>query len=1647
MYPGMFPYEMTLAISRCILRYSVTRRNVRTVFAIGARRACLRAVECVRSGTATALVCTGILLLVGGSHAHAQRQMEKLGRGVVAIRTGTSSVYIGWRLLATDPPDTGFNLYRSAAGGPLVRLNAQLLTNTTDFVDTAANLSVSNAWFVEPVFGGVTQAMSTPAGLPPNAPIRQYLSVPLQPVIGGAYPPYDVKFCWVGDLDGDGEYDFVVDRLSTTAGTPQYLQGYKRTGELLFQVDLGFNSTNQYNIEPGSSAISTGHGDKVTVYDLDGDGFAEVLICTANGVVFRNGVGTVVGSVSAANNNQQFLSVLDGQTGVEKARAGVPNPWLSDGPLNGWFFIAYLDGVQPSIVFFGANRRDDGVFQHICTAWDYRDGMLTQRWSKPYTSGDWGSVFHQVRIADLDGDGKDEISLGGFALDDDGTVLFNTELIHGDRHDTTDIDPERPGLETFAIQQNNPTLLGMALYEAGSGKMIKKWYAGGNVDVGRGKALDIDPRYKGCEMFGVGMGGIYNCKGERIHTSTPWPNEGLWWDADLVREHVRGIDSSGYNPAIEKYNLDGGWSRLYSVYQEGVHTAYGGRAAFWGDIIGDWREELVLVANDYSELRVYTTKVPATNRLYCLMHNPAYRVQCTAKGYYQASYPDYYLGQDMAPPPVPPVSSALLVWRGSPTSNVWDTVTANWRTNWFWSTNTTSPARFFNGASVLFDMTGTNSTPVVLVGSLTPASVTVHSPTDYVFIGDGQLTGPMRLTKCGHGRLVINTTNDYSGVTLVSSGPLIVNGRLDASPVVVWGGVWHDGRIGGTGVLGAGVTVEFAGGVSPGQGTNSTGTLTISNSLALRGFTFNEFDLASAPVGQNDRVIVFGDVGLQGTNYIVVNRLQGNLAVGQVYPLITYSGALYGGLQNFSVKGLPGIPVVLTNPPGLIGLFVKPCRAPATVVWTGGSGGNVWDLATTTNWLTGGVKDIFVPGDIVRFDNTGLSNPVVNLVGDLNPANIVVDSTGSYTFTGSGAIIGQCSLVKSNSGVLSIFARNNTFTGPTIIAGGVLVVPELGPSGFPSALGSASPNPTNLVLANGATLRVTNDCYTDRGITLQAGTNSIEVTSGQLTLAGQLVGPGALQKLGTGTLAITGSNGYTGGTVVKAGTVSLGGMTANQYGFGSGTVTLDGGAIAMFRDTSTYDQINWNLHVPTNSAGALYTDDRCDMRGRLTGGGTLNMWVYYVRTTLYGDWSQFYGQINVYADSDGGDFRIANSYGYPNASIYLGDQVSAYHVTSGSTVSIGALSGSALSSLSNARWIVGAKNTDATFAGSIYGISVTKVGTGTWILTGNTNTYPGGTAITAGTLQIGNGGTTGTIGSGNITNNATLVFNRSDLVTDTNFGVISGTGRLVKRGTGTLALTKSHTYSGPTVIESGVLMLTNAGEIPNSSLIQVSAGAVFNVAGRSGGSLTLTSGKTISGNGTVIGNFTVGSEAVLAPGSNGIGTLTFSNALVLAPGSSNVFEISNTPLTNDAVRVFGPLTLGGTLVVTNVGGTLAPGNTFKLFNAQSYAGSFGSILLPPLPSPLAWDTSGLNINGTIKVIVATPPFINRIEVMGTNIVITGTGGVPYGTYTLLSSTNLALPIAMWTPIATNAFDGNGNFAITNGISPDAPQKFYMLQVP
>ena len=372
--------------------------------------------------------------------------------------------------------------------------------------------------------------------------------------------------------------------------------------------------------------------------------------------------------------------------------------------------------------------------------------------------------------------GKDDYLDIGHGLKDDGTQLYALdEVIHGDRFHTTDIDPERPGLETFLIQQNNGSGLATAFIDPGTGKILKKWYAGNVVDVGRGVAGDFDSSSKGCEFFST-QANTYDSKGNVLYTSKPFPPETIWWDGDLLREFVATVGSTSESPAIEKFNPadPANKTRIYTIYNEtppGVYQAYGGRPQFWGDLFGDWREEYLCVANDNSEMRIYTTKNPASVRLYTLMHNAQYRDQTTVKGYVQSSYVDYYLGNGMEPPVPAPYSNARLVWRGDGTNN-WDaSSTANWFTNNLWVSNT-MPVAFNPTDTVLFDMTGSNNTAINLASSLTPGEVTVYSPKNFIFGGNGSLDGAMKLTKAGKGSLTFSGTNNYTGATLKVKEPL-----------------------------------------------------------------------------------------------------------------------------------------------------------------------------------------------------------------------------------------------------------------------------------------------------------------------------------------------------------------------------------------------------------------------------------------------------------------------------------------------------------------------------------------------------------------------------------------------------------------------------------------------------------------------------------------------------------------------------------------------------------------------------------------------------------------------------------------------------------------------------------------------------------
>ena len=1327
-----------------------------------------------------------VLFALGCGSAVAQRQMEDLNRGLVAFRKSSTQVYLSWRLFGNDPPNVAFNLYRSVNNGAPNKLNAAPITATTDYTDTPGTTNLTNnpyAYFVRPVINGVEQGNSETVALPANPPQKQFLSVPLR-ADTGPNGPYTVKFCWVGDLDGDGDYDYVVDRLSTQGAFEQFLEAYTNDGSFLWRMAMGPNSVNQYLYEPGSSAVSIGDTDNVTVYDMDGDGKAEVLVRTANGVTVTNAAGLPVATITAANNSTQFLSVIDGGSGVELGRATMPNAWAVHGTLTNKAMIAYLDGKRPSVVMYGYNRADTNEFYRQFTAFDFRNGALTQRWTLPQTFP--GAEGHQIRIADVDNDGKDEICDIGHVIDDNGTQLFRNELTHGDRFHIADINPDRPGLETFAIQQYNPTSLATALYESGTGSMIKKWYANSPVDVGRGIALELSSVHKGYEMYST-QPGIFNAKGEQIYNNNPWAPEGLWWDGDLAREFIDGAGSGALNPTIDKFNATtGNKDRFWTLYNDwgdySTTQAYGGRPAFWGDILGDWREELVLLQSDFAALRIYTTAIAATNRLYTLMHNPQYRCQATTKGYVQASYVDYYLGYGMnAEVPPPPMTPATLAWAGGMTWDVGGTAA--------WKNAAGVSSRFAQGDSVLFDLSGANALPVALSGTLTPASVAFYNPQDFVLNGSGSFSGGMTLSKSGAGTTTLTGTHGFTGATTIWDGALQIDGRLSSSPVTVWGGIWGGalatgetgGRLAGSGIVSQPVTVGYRGAITPGAGMDSAATLQLGSQLSAADGSVLALDLSDDPTGvskPNDRITVAGNLSLSGTVTICINVMDGALAPG-TYTLLTYGGALGGSLSNLAIKLPEGTAHTLSVGSGAINLVVPVTRAPASLTWTGGLGGNVWDLFSTRNWSRSGTPDSFVAADTVTFNDAGSENPTVNLTTALPTGGVTVDCNSDYDFTGTGAVAGAGGLTKSGGGTLTL-STTNTYTGPTTVTGGTLAIENLGDAGNPSSIGAAGSAASNLVINGGTLALVGEQTSTNRSLTLGSAGGTLAVPpSTSLQISGSLVGSGSLTKTGAGTLILASTNTHAGGTFIREGVVSLASDATNISGLGSGLVTLNGGTLSMTNSTGGSAPVSaWSLHVPTGFSGRLNADGRSTLTGALTGGGDFTFHSPFVRTGLAGNWSAFTGRIWVIADGDGGDLRLENTAGYPSARLDLGNSVYAYYNLSmggNLTIPIGALSGSSSAVLLGGptsgrtlTWQVGARNEDSSYAGVITNgtgpTALTKVGAGTLALAG-ANTYSGTTTVSAGRLQVNgsssatnytvqNGATLG--GSGSITGNLTV---------------------------------------------------------------------------------------------------------------------------------------------------------------------------------------------------------------------------------------------------------------------------------------------------
>lgn len=715
-------------------------------------------------------------------------RLETLDRGLVALPSDDGGVFLSWRLLAPEVSgsgDTGmigadFAVYRGDT-------RIATVTDSTNLHDPDG--SAADHYSVAAIVDGVEQPRS--ARTPVSA--ANFLELPLTKPADGVTPAgeaysYSANDMSVGDVDGDGQYEYVVKWYPSNAKDVSqkgytgntYLDTYETDGTLLHRIDLGVN------IRSGA------HYTQVMVYDFDGDGRSEIMLKTAPGTtVTADGETTPItllpedvlagytndddyrmsaadyrahlaevfaawptraevtggqwpatleeawgapeplGSVEAqvdyfistyapsrSDRNDlttfegfvldgpEYLSVFDGASGAELETVRYQPGREDDGLLWGDYAmariepgnrndrfiagVAYLNGETPSAIFArGYYTRAtvaayDWDGEHLSTRWFADSGFpaMTNPFNdaphgKEGPSPEWGRLttqgFHSLSAADVDGDGKQEIVYGSATLDDDGSLLYSSydtlpegsaapgteaKLGHGDAMHVTDIDPNRPGLEIFTVHEGGTSApYGYAMRDAATGEVLFGAYSG--KDTGRGMIGDIDPSVPGQEVWAVGT---QSAAGAELPITAAGTNMSIRWSPDMTTQIVASTTMQDATPVTPTIVDGADGSVLLSA--DGTHTNNGtkGNPSLVADVLGDWREELLLPTSDDSAIRIYSATSVTDRKLTTLMHDPQYRVEVARQNtvYNQPSYTSYGLASDIrwSDVPVLPLADA-----------------------------------------------------------------------------------------------------------------------------------------------------------------------------------------------------------------------------------------------------------------------------------------------------------------------------------------------------------------------------------------------------------------------------------------------------------------------------------------------------------------------------------------------------------------------------------------------------------------------------------------------------------------------------------------------------------------------------------------------------------------------------------------------------------------------------------------------------------------------------------------------------------------------------------------------------------------------------------------------------------------------------
>lgn len=571
-------------------------------------------------------------------------EAKPLNRGLMAVSLDGANMgkgnLVSWRHREQDGRYVKYKLYRGDATSQNTALNRGLYiidrTNIEDPQGTADSYYRLDTYdgygnLIESEVSKKTWDSQT-LYIPTETPIDNYHDA--------TYTPNDASFC---DMDGDGEYEIILkwspsnekDAASSGTTSPAIFDCIKLDGTRLWRIDMGDNF------------FTSAHTIQFIAWDFDGDGYGEFMVKTAPGTIDGEGNYVLLGDDDPHTNylsgrgkqdhGPEYITVFDGTTGAELATIpyhtdyakgqaywGDSNQNRSERYLAG---IAWLDGPNgnPSPIF--ARGYYSGAF---VGAYDWDGTTLKERWvhrSIESGKGLWGEGAHWLAVGDCDGDEKQEIVYGSAALDHDGTLLYRTGLGHGDALHLGDFIPERPGLEVYMVHEKSP--YGADLRDAKTGELIHHLKASG--DTGRGIAGHFDTTKPHSQFSHSSDPGMHDClTGERY--SEGWNpggggsmNNRIYWDGDLYDEHydkscLAYWDSDYLNFGRIKVN-----NTNYTIGKLNNYTKY--NPCVLGDILGDWREEIVLWDEQTNYLIINATSYPTEYRIPHLMDDLNYRAQ------------------------------------------------------------------------------------------------------------------------------------------------------------------------------------------------------------------------------------------------------------------------------------------------------------------------------------------------------------------------------------------------------------------------------------------------------------------------------------------------------------------------------------------------------------------------------------------------------------------------------------------------------------------------------------------------------------------------------------------------------------------------------------------------------------------------------------------------------------------------------------------------------------------------------------------------------------------------------------------------------------------------------------------------------------